>query len=464
MLLRNLVWRMHERLGDGGALAAVLAQALFESSVRFVAAGANPILVLSGMKQGAQAALAHLLTLSQPVQGEEDLAAVANSVTGQPELSWMLGEMFDLLGPLAYVTVEEYAAPYLERVYLDGGCWQAGLISPYLINSPIAGRAVLPECQVLLYDGSLSSAQEVRPLLELVSGYKPPHVLIAAQRIGEEALTMLVGTSQQTEMKIIAVSLKRAGAKAHADLHDLSLLTGAALISPETGRKLEGVRPEDLGRARRAEASAEELLVFGGGGQASETRRQIELLQRQLQALPIGDDGRGEIELRLGRLSGSAGILKIGAHTQSERDFLRQKAEQGIKVLRVALEEGVIVGGGAAYLHCISSVQSKLASLQGDEAMGARAVIRALEAPFRAILHNARTPAPGVILEQILQKPPGFYYDVVAHQVVEARRYGVLDSARVVRAALETAVSGAAMALSTEILVLKKNPKVSYEP
>lgn len=463
MLLRNLVWRMHERVGDGGAQAAVLAQAILEHSLRGVRLGANPVLVAQGVRQAAQAALERLTQLSQPVQGEDDLVAVARAATGEEKLSWLLGEMFDLLGPRAYIQVEDYVAPYLEREYLEGGRWQAELISPYLITAPALGRAVQPDCLVALYDGVLSTQEEVRPLLELAGAQTPRRLFLAAQRISGEALNLLAATHSQTELKIAAVSLKRAGEKASADLADLALLCGAQVISPVLGRRLEMVRQADLGQARRVEAGAEDLLVVGRHGASALLRQEIERLNQRLQALPFGDDGRAELEMRLGRLSGSAGVLKVGAITQTERDYLHQRAEHGIKVLRATLEEGVLPGGGCAYLHCIAAAGAQAAA-GSDQALGVRALSRALQAPFEHILRNSGVAAPALFAQDILDRPPGDFYDVISAQILPARQAGVLDSTRVLRAALETAVSGALMALSIDTLVIKRKPKVSYEP
>jgi chaperonin GroEL len=224
------------------------------------------------------------------------------------------------------------------------------------------------------------------------------------------------------------------------------------------------IRADDLGKARRVEASAAELLVVGAAGHSAELRGEIELLSQRLQALPFDDDNRAELEMRLGRLSGSAGILKVGAISQLEREYLHQRAEKGIKVLRATLEEGVLPGGGCAYLHCILPAQDQLSDVGSDEAVGVRALARALQAPFERILRNGGVQAPARFVPNILDLPVEYFYDTLQGRVVLAREVGVLDSTRVLRAALETAVSGALMALSTDTLVIKRKPKVSYEP
>lgn len=469
MLLRNLVWRMHERLGDGGALAAVLAQALLDEMLRSVTAGANPVPVLNGMKRAARHAGERLAELSRPAGGQADLTAVVRSATGIDPLSRVLGEMFHILGPQAYIMVEDYVAPTLERVYLDGGRWAGSLASPYLVNTPATRQAVLNDVFVALYHGNLEQAEQVRPALAAAAERrsdpeKPLHLLVVAHAIRGEALNLLVAAGQGKDFKTIGVNLSRAGEKAHADLSDLALLSGATLIDPQMGRKMENFRPADLGQARRAAAGPEALLAASGQGQAAEIQRQIELLQTRLEALPFGDEGRGELEMRLGRLAGCAGVLKVGAISEVERAYLHQNAERGIKVLRGALAEGLLPGGGTAYLHTIPTLNELLAAAEGDEAAGVRAVLRALEAPFRTILKNAGVDAPGLALEQVRQAGFGYIYEAVSGQIMSAEAAGVLDSSAVLQAALQTAASGAAMALSTETVILKKNPKLSYEP
>lgn len=464
MLLRNLVWRMHERVGDGGAIAAVLSQAILERAARYAIAGANPVGLQGGIRKAARAAVGQLKTMSQPAQGEDDLVAVVQSVTGQMELSFILGEMFDLFGSQAHIIIEDYMAPYLDRVYLDGGLWQGRLISPYLINAPSLGRAVLADCQVALFDGNISEIEQVQPLLELAIAHSTPHLMLVAHAIQGDALNTLVATHQRSKLKIIAAALKRAGEKAHTDLLDLAVLSGATLISPQSGRRLQSFQAGDFGRARRAEAGAEDIQISGGSGDSAEVRRQVEIMQSRLRRLPLGDEQRPEFEMRLGRLAGGIGVLKIGALTQGERDFMHQKAEQGIKAVRATLEEGVLPGGCTAYLHCIPALEALSKETEGDEALGIRAVLQALDAPFNYLLRNAGIDTPGVVRQSVLNTPPGQVYDVLSGRLVEARQARILDSAKMIRAALESATSGAALALSTGTIILKRKPKISYEP
>ena len=478
MMLRHLTWRVHTQLGDGSATMAVLAKAVLHEATRMVTAGAEPVSVQEGIRKAADMAATALSKMAQPVSGQEDLAAVAQAATGNADLAWVLGEMFDLLGPHAYITVENYVASYLERIYYEGGRWQGQIISPYLITAPTSGQAIQKDCSIALYAGHLQDADALNPLLDVAARQEPPHLLLVAHQISGEAVTRLVAAHQQpkSKLRITAVALNIGGEKGHRELDDLALLSGAALLGEGVGRPLESVKVEDLGRAGRIEAGKEALFVVIGGGDERAIREQISAWQRRLDSLPADDDDRDELQMRLTRLSGSAGLLKVGAPTKAERDVLRQKAEQGIKVLAATMAEGVLPGGGIAYARAAAQIDPDQAA-HPDERLGMIAVKNALSAPFLQIIKNAHgtgssatggagVTAPAVILNHVLEAGEGCVYNVVHNNIRAARTAGVMDAARIARQVLETAVSGAMMALSVDVTVLKKRPvtNVSYEP
>lgn len=466
MLLRNLVWRVRQRAGDGGATTAVLAMAILNQAVRFTAAGANPAALLRGLRIAAAEAVKALVAQSFPASDEEDLEAVARSVTREPELSFVLAEIFSLLGASGHVQIEEFVAPYLDREYIDGGRWRASLASAYLINMPATRSLGLDHCRVALYDGVLSRAEEVLPLLEVAAKFNPPHLLLVAQKINEQALNLIVANHVHSNLKIAAAALEGAGETAFNDLHDLGILTGAAVVSPQVGESLSTIKPNAVGGARRVEATQNALIVSGGMGEPDSIRAEIETLQRVQAQLGLNDGKRSEFQMRVGRLAGSMAVLKVGAHTNSERAALKQKAEQGIKALQTGLDSGLLPGGGTAYLRCIPAVAQllKQGAPTEEDSLGIKVLMAALEAPFRRILENARIASPGVSLNDCLLGDPNDVFDVLSGEVRPARQSGILDPAGVLIAALETAVSGASMALSTETLILKRNPKIAYEP
>jgi chaperonin GroEL len=480
--MRNLVWRVRQRVGDGSALTAVLATSLLDYGARCLVAGANPVMLEKGIRRGVRVAVDALTQMSHAVKNENELIAIAQAVTMQTDLSLVIGEMFDLLGEHGHITIEKYIAPYLERTYLNGGLWKAGLISPYLITAAATQRAILEEARVLIYGDDITHAADLEALFEMVKNEfqvtkKPFHLLLCARNIKDEALNTLVTAhvnakaQKNPAFQLIGASFKRPGEKMVADMEDLAILTGAEMISPNRGRLLNSVRVVDLGKARRVEATAEELLLSGGNGEADAIRQQIQTFKERLQAFSQdgglsskpGDDPIEELSIRLARLTGSAGILKVGAASKTERDVLYEKAEKGIKAVKAALQEGVVPGGGAAYLHCLEAVET-LDAEHPEEKMGIQAVVQALQAPFLTILKNCAVDAPAVWLEDLRSQGPGNVYDALQKRIMPARQAGLLDPTMVLRAALETAASGAMLALSTAVIILKRKPQMSYEP
>jgi chaperonin GroEL len=320
---------------------------------------------------------------------------------------------------------------------------------------------------VALYDGHLKDASAMNPLLQLAAEQEPPRLLFVAHEMSSEVVNLLASVHQhpKNKLQIAAFSVKMGGATGQLELDDLALLTGATLQGDTVGRPLEKITLADLGKARRVEAGKEELLVVQGGGDSRAIREEIVALQTRLEAAEPGGEEQESLQKRLARLSGSAGVLKIGALTKAARQVLRQKAEQGLKAAAATLEEGVLPGGGIAFVLAAREIDPDSASNE-DERMGMIATRKALEAPFFRIFHNAQKPAAAVALHNLLAAGEGHVYDVLRDEVLPAREAGLLDAAKVARRALETAASGAEMALSVDVTVLKKRPvtNVDYEP
>ena len=452
MLLRELVIRTHHEVGDGGATAAVIAQTILDRTHRYASAGANVMMIQRGVRMAVDVALDELTKRAQPINSEDDLISVANTVTGEDTLSVILGEMFDLLGAHAHITIDEYVAPYLERTYIDGGKWEAQLTSPYFSNTVANRGAVLHDCAVALFDGEILFNDEVMPLLELITKREPKHLLLFVKDITDEAFNLVVTNHGRDNMKFIVARSKRVGQDMENDFNDLALLTGAHYFSKEMRVTMKGITEKHLGRARRVEVVENSMFVVGGGGSHTAMRDKIAEMEDQLAISDLTKEERAELQLRLARLSGSSAVLHIGATTETERAMLMRKAEQGIKSLRATVEEGVALGGGVAYVHCIPAL--KKIKVEGDEELGVKAVMHALESPFRRILQNAGEETPGVILEEVKRKGSNHVYDALRREVVDAKSANILDPVKVLRAALQTAASGAMIAMTTETLVL----------
>lgn len=462
MILRNLVWRMHLKAGDGCATAAVLAQAILRQAYRFRAAGANAMSLQKGINQATAVACHALWQMARPLTNPDDLVLLAQGVTNDLNLSRVLGEIFAHFGPDAYVIIEDYAAPYLERVYYPGGRWDGQLASPYLITEDTARRAIQHDCQVALYNGDISTLDELRPLLDRVAQTDRRRLLLVAREIRGPALSMLIANHQAGRLPVVAAGLRRPGERGQADFDDLATLTGATVLSPETGRPLASIRDVDLGSAARVEADAEELIVVGDGRNPETISAQVAALRSRLERLSPNDEAWDDLRFRLARLRGQIARLMIGAYTETERGVIRQKAEKALRTLPVALRQGIVPGGGVAYLDAIPAVQQ--IETEGDEARGIAIVAGALVEPFLRIARNAGVSSPAALLDEARRRGPGVGYDVQTETICDMYAAGVIDAAGVVVQALEVAVSGAMMALTTEAIVLKAHPETSYEP
>jgi chaperonin GroEL len=465
MLMRNMAWRTHLRAGDGVATTAVLAQAIFREAFRYVQAGGNAMLVKRGLERAVPIVLSELAAQAQAVADEERLTQVAQAITAEPALSLILGEMFEVLGAQAHITIEDYVAPYLERVYYDGGRWTARLESHYFMTDQIGKRAVQNDCPVALLAGPVKTLDDIQPLLELLAQQKKRQVLLVAYEVSGEALGVLVANHQKESFKIVAVSPRRPANRRMEDFEDLAVISGANLLRSEWGQTLAHLTPTDLGYVRRVVATANDMVISGGGGAASARREHIQNLQAHLGLLPETDEERDELRLRLARLSGGVGLLKVGAHSKLERKVLHENAEKAIGSLRLAMAEGVAPGGGVAYLRAIPALAQFAARLeQDDEQQGVRILARALEEPFRRIVQNRGLTAPSAALAEVRRLGSDYAYDAFSDRTRPWAEIGLWDPVGVLRIALETAASGAMLALTTGAMVLHRKPEQSLEP
>ena len=456
MLLRNMAWTMRERYGDGAATASVLAQALLRQASRLVAAGANPMLLRRGIERGVAAATQALTAQARPVTGQEQLARLATGVTGDSELGAVLGEMFDLLGPGAALLVEEFAAPYLDREYLDGGRWRARPAARALMPEGMA-ELVLEHPLVVVVDQEIRRLEQVQPILELaVQAPGRPPLLFVGRGIHEAALAALTLNHARGVLTIGAAIVASGDPALSDDLSDIALLVGGQLIGELGGHPLRDVRPACFGRARRAGLSREYLTIVGGAADQPAIQQRIAELRSRCARLERTHPDWQRLRLRAARLAGGVGILKVGAYTPRERELKKELANKALRVLAAALEEGLVSGGGVAYLACREAVLAAQAACSDpDEAAGVGAVGMALEAPFDQIVRNHGGVYPPLARAEIERRGPGYGFDAQTGRYVPMAEVGVLDSLSVARGALEAAASAAVMAITTEVVVLR---------
>jgi chaperonin GroEL len=457
MILRSMVQELTQDYGDGASTASVLAAAIIKKASQLIAAGANPMRMRSGLERGASAALEALASQAQPLAGQELLTHFAIGVTGDDELGRLLGEMFDVLGMDATVTIEEYYTPYLEREYLEGGRWTA--------HPP--ARSFLPDGKpeanldnplILVADLEIESIDHVRAVLELASQQTPKRpLLVVAKDVKGEALNALLLNFNRGIVTIgAAVPADNIFPKSE-ELADIALLTGAELMSIYTGRSLSSVTLADLGQARRVVFNREQLTIIGGGGDPAVVRRRVSELRTQMKGLEHSQNDWEKLRLRTARLAGGVGVLKVGAYTEREREYKKDLAQKAVRMLDLAMTGGVVPGGGAAFLDCISAVQAvRLECADEDEARGVDVLAKALSAPFLHIVRNYGRVEAEVALFDVLQLGPGHGLDVRTGQYARMIDSGILDCTSVLRGALAAAVSAANMVITTDIIVQKR--------
>lgn len=469
MLARGVIWRLEQQVGDGGTTAIVLMRALVDEGMRQVTASANAMRLIEGMRRGTAIAIEALRAQSRPVTGERSLASVARTVMQDDELAAVLGELSYLLGVNGHMQIESYVAPYLERQYLGGAHYGAEIGSMYFFSEPERKRTVLTAPAVALLDKPLNAAEQALALLEAAvkAGHKA--LLIVAPDTAGAALNLLVANQMQPPDKrkvaILAVKPKAVGDERRFALQDLAAMTGAAVLGEIGERLARSARPEDLGLAQRVEYADKNLVVTMDGSRRSIIEEQIADLSHRLAALPYDDEERPLLTRRLAALTGGIGILKIGAYHQPARDLRRAQAERAWKVLSSVQRGGVVAGGGASLLHCQSAVLAAAAQeSEVDCALGMRVLAQSLAAPQRQILTNAGLAAPAIQLHQLAELGAPAAFDVRTNAIVDAHDSGLLDAADVMAAVLQSAVSGATMALSTDAIVYHRKPQQSFNP
>ncbi len=491
MLVRELAMEMRDRVGDGSATAAVLSREMVRVGMRMVAAGANAQLVRQGMEKGVRAAVAELQAAAQPLESVEMVGAVAQAVTGETfsasangtpsarlTLPEMIAEIFSIVGVDGTIVVQEHVSAFLERDYVEGIHWDSGgLAAANFVTDAARQETVLVGPMIAVADLELNSAAQVVPLLERALKEKYEGLVIIARKIEGEAL----GVLQLNKGKLDVMPVKGPGLTVSQPkiLQDLAILTGARLVEERAGGQLAELRREDLGRARRVIATRRGLTIVGARGRQRGIRQRIAELQAELEREGPREQA-DTLRKRVANLSGGVATLKIGAATEAERTLRREMAEDAIRAVRAALQEGVAAGGGAAYMACVPAVNAlEAAAASEDEAMGVRVVADALRAPLAQIADNAGFAASTVAFRvgshyngvQAGAAPAGLRrtegaagdgvgFDVTSGQVVSMWEAGIVDSVKVLRLALEMAASTAGMVLTTEAVVFKKRERM----
>lgn len=470
MVMRSLIWRVSQRAGDGGAMAAVLAREFFNQGLRLVAAGVNSVRLERGVEQGVKIAIGALREQAHQVHTEDDLSAVALSLTKDRDLSLVLGEMSYLLGPDPRVIVEKYVAPYLEREYINGAHYKAKISSMYFYTDAKRKRAVIADPAVALVNERLDDAEQVVPLMEGAIQQGKKALLLIVKDVVNDALGLLVSNHQlkkeKKKLDVLSVKLSEIGDEMRWSWADLATMTGATILGPEYDRGALHAEATDLGSAQRAEYANEGIVIVAPKASRDAIQEEVSRLRHLIVETPLDDEERPKYVKRLSTLTGGIGRLKIGSSSKLEREILYQQSQRAFNVLSSAQRNGIVPGGGAGLLFCAKAVEQSVTANGASEEilLGVKLVADVLAAPVRQIVKNAGLEEPSVIVDRILTAGPPNTYDALQNRVGNAFEFGVLDVVDVLATTLSTAASGAMMALSTDAIVYHKKPEQSLKP
>ena len=454
-LLKEAATKTNDIAGDGTTTATVLAQAIVTEGLKNVAAGANPMLLKRGIIEAARVVARNILEQATPIDTKAEIASVASVSAQDEEIGNLIAEVMDKVGKDGVVTVEESRGLEFETEYVEGMQFDRGYISPYFITSPDTMEAVVEEPYLLIYDKKISAAQDIVPILEKLIQIGKRELVIIAEDVDGEALATLVLNKLRGMLNVLAIKAPGFGDRRKAMLRDIAILTGGTVISEETGRKLEGVTLQDLGRAGKVVSTKDDTTVVDGAGDEAAIKGRIEEIRKEID-MSTSDYDREKLQERLAKLSGGVAVIRVGAATETELKEKKHRVEDALSATRAAVEEGIVPGGGVALVNAVASLGS-LKLDNEDENTGVVIVRRALEVPMRKISSNAGEDG-AVIIENVrrAQREKNNHrigYNVMTNEYVDMIEAGIPDPAKVTRGAVENACSIAAMILTTEALI-----------
>jgi chaperonin GroEL len=457
-LAKEVATKTNDVAGDGTTTATVLAQAMVREGLRNVAAGAAPMSLKKGIDEAVTAVNARLLEMARPVEGKADVAAVAALSAQDAEIGELIAEAFDKVGKDGVITVEESNTMGVELEFTEGMQFDKGYVSPYMVTDAERMEAVLEDPYVLVHQGKISSVADLLPLLEKVV-QAGRQLLIIAEDVEGEALSTLVVNKIRGLFTGVAVKAPAFGDRRKAMLQDIATLTGAQVIAPEVGLKLDQVGVEVLGTARRVVVTKDDTTIIEGGGTHEAVAERVAQLRAELERTD-SDWDREKIQERLAKLSGGVCVIKVGAATEVELKERKHRLEDAISATRAAIEEGIVAGGGSALVHAAAALED--IKLEGDEATGATIVRKAVDEPLRWIAENAGLEGY-VAVAKVREAGVGRGLNAATGDYVDLIAAGVVDPVKVTRSALQNAASIAGMLLTTETLVVEKPARAEDE-
>jgi chaperonin GroEL len=448
-MVREVASKTSDVAGDGTTTATVLAESIYREGLRNVTAGANPMGLKRGIEKAVEVVIEELKKLSKPVKDKKEISQVGTiAANGDDVVGDLIAEAMEKVGKDGVITVEEAKAIETSLEVVEGMQFDRGYLSPYFVTNPEKMEAVLEEPYILIHEKKISVLRELLPLLEKIAQTGKP-LLILAEDVEGEALATLVVNKLRGTLKVAGVKAPGYGDRRKQMLEDLAILTAGKLLSEDLGIKLENITMEDLGRAKRVVIDKENTTIVEGAGNSQDIEGRVKQIRTQVEET-TSDYDREKLQERLAKLVGGVAVIKVGAATETEMKEKKARVEDALNATRAAVEEGVIPGGGVGFVRCISAVAG--IKLEGDEAIGATIVRRALEEPIRQLAYNAGSEG-SIVVQKVKDGSGSFGYNVATDTYEDLMASGVVDPTKVARSALQNAASIAALMLTTEALI-----------
>ena len=449
-LVKEVATKTNDVAGDGTTTATVLAQAMINEGMKNLAAGANPIVLRKGMKKATEAAVECIKEMSKPIEGKDQIARVAAISASDDEVGEMVADAMEKVSKYRVITIEESKTMKTELDLVEGMQFDRGYVSAYMATDMDKMEAVLDDPYILITDKKISNIQEILPLLEQIvkTGAK---LLIIAEDVEGEALTTLIVNKLRGTFSVVAVKAPGYGDRRKEMLKDIAILTGGQVISDELGLDLKDTTMDQLGRAKSVKVQKENTIIVDGCGDKADIAARVSQIRAQIEET-TSDFDREKLQERLAKLAGGVAVIRVGAATETEMKEAKLRMEDALAATKAAVEEGIIAGGGSAYVHTAEKIKDMLKDLEGDEKTGAKIILKALEAPLYHIAANAGLEG-SVIINKVKESPVGVGFDAYKEEYVDMIKAGILDPAKVTRSALQNATSVASTLLTTESVV-----------
>ena len=456
-LVKEVSTKTNDVAGDGTTTATVLAQAMVKEGVKNVAAGGDPMAIKRGIDKAVEEAVKGIKEISSPVNGKEDIARVASISANNKEIGNLIADAMEKVSKDGVITIEESKTSDTYVDVVEGMQFDKGYISPYMVTDTDKMEAIIDNPYILLTDKKISNIQEILPLLENLM-QQSGKLVIVCEDIEQEALSTIILNKLRGVLNVVAVKAPGYGDRRKEMLEDMAILTGGEVISSDLGMELKDVQIEQLGRAKQVKVQKENTIIVDGSGDKAKIEERVKQLKNLIEETKSEFD-KEKLQERLAKIAGGVAVIQVGAATEIEMKDKKLRIEDALSATKAAVEEGIVAGGGTAYVNVVPKVEKLASTLEEDEKLGAKIVLNALEEPIKQIARNAGLE-PAVILEKVKNLEDGIGFDAATEKYVNMKKEGIVDPTKVTRSAIQNASSVASMILTTESLVTeKKEPK-----